>query len=145
MIQKKQIELFLASPAFAVAGASSNREKYGNKILRCFLQHHMKAYPINPNEQLIEGLPVLNSVEELPADVKSISIITQPTITEIIVRAAIKKGIENIWIQPGAENEAAFQNCLVHHVNVIAGGPCLLVTLGYLDAVKDARISDSSG
>jgi len=64
-------------------------------------------------------------------DVKSISIITPPAITEKIVEAAIKKGIENIWMQPGAESKAAIQNCLDNHINIIAGGPCLLVILGY--------------
>lgn len=131
MINSNKIELFLESPAFAVAGASSNRAKYGNKILRCYLQHHKKAYPINPNEQLIEGLPVLDAVDKLPNEVNSISIITQPVVTEMIVEAAIKKGIKNIWMQPGAENKTAIQNCLDNHINIIAGGPCLLVTLGY--------------
>ena len=44
------IKLFLSSPAFAVAGASNNRKKYGNKVLRCYLQNHKKVYPINPHE-----------------------------------------------------------------------------------------------
>lgn len=131
MILSNQIELFLSSPAFAVAGASSNRAKYGNKILRCYIQHHMTCYPINPNEQVIENLPVLKIVSELPEEVQSISIITPPPVTEKIVDAAIHKGIRNIWMQPGAENETAIQNCLDNHINIIAGGPCLLVTLGY--------------
>ena len=31
------IEKFLQSPEFAVIGASSNRNKYGNKVLRCYI------------------------------------------------------------------------------------------------------------
>jgi hypothetical protein len=35
----EQIAEFLAAPAFGVAGASKNRDKYGNKVLRCYLQN----------------------------------------------------------------------------------------------------------
>ena len=61
-----QIELFLQSQSFAVVGASSNRDKYGNKVLRCYLQHGKTVYPINPREKVIEGLPVLSSLNDLP-------------------------------------------------------------------------------
>lgn len=125
------IELFLKSEAFAVIGASSNRAKYGNKVLRCYLQHGKKAYPVNPHEQQIEGLSVVHFLSDLPDDVKSISIITPPSVTEQIVDEAIKKGIKNIWMQPGAESDRAILNCETNKINVIAKGPCILVVLGY--------------
>lgn len=124
------INQFLSSTAFAVAGASSNRDKFGNKVLRCYLQHGKKVYPLNPNEKIIEDLPCIDQVANLPADVNSLSIVTPPQITEKIVEQAIAKGIKNIWMQPGAESQAAIQNCEKHDVNVIAGGPCILRTLG---------------
>lgn len=127
------IQLFLSSPAFGVAGASSNRDKFGNKVLRCYLQHHKRAYPINPNEANIEGIPTVKHVDELPKEVQSLSIITPPPITEKIVEQAIKKGIKNIWMQPGAESQTAIENCKAHNINVIAGGPCILVELGFAD------------
>ena len=127
----KPIELFLDSKSFAVIGASSNRSKYGNKILRCYLQNHKTVYPVNPNEQMIEHLQVIHSIADLPDEVKSISIITPPSITERIVTEAIEKGIQNIWMQPGAESDNAIKNCLDHHINLIATGPCILVVLGY--------------
>lgn len=105
----QQIEVFLKSPAFAVVGASSNREKYGNKVLRCYLRNGKKVYPVNPHETLIESLPVIHSVNDLPDDVHSISIITPPSITEEIVKEAVKKGIQHIWMQPGAESDSAVQ------------------------------------
>lgn len=127
----KQIELFLQSPAFAVAGASASRIKYGNKVLRCYMQNGKIVYPINPREELIEGLPVLSSVADLPDDVKSLSIITPPQVTEQVVNDAIRKGITNIWIQPGAESDRSIRKCVVHGINIISGGPCILVTLGF--------------
>jgi uncharacterized protein len=128
-----QIETFFHSKAFAVIGASSNREKYGNKVLRCYLQNNKKVYPVNPHQDTIEGLAVVHSVHDLPDEVASISIITPPVITEKIVEEAIKKGIRNIWMQPGAESNSAIQNCKQHKINIIAEGPCILVTLNYVE------------
>ncbi len=125
------IQQFLSSPAFGVAGASSNRAKYGNKVLRVYLQNHKKVFPINPNEKIIEGVNCVSSVSELPAEVQSLSIITPPPITEKIVEQAIAKGIKNIWMQPGAESPAAVANCEKNNINVIADGSCVLVTLHF--------------
>ena len=62
---------------------------------------------------------------------KSLSIITPPPITEKIVEAAFQKGIQNLWMQPGAESELAVKIATEHGMNIISGGPCVLVVLGY--------------
>jgi predicted CoA-binding protein len=127
----EQIAKFLSSPAFAVAGASANREKYGNMVVRCYQQQGKEVIPVHPLEKEIEGLACVTSVTALPPAVKSLSMITPPQVTEKIVAAAIAHGIENIWMQPGAESPAAVELCRKHGVNVIADGSCLLVVLGF--------------
>lgn len=127
----QSINKFFTSEAYAVVGASSNREKYGNKVLRVYLQKHKKVYPINPHEKSIEGVDCLPDIKSLPTNVKSISIITPPSVTEKVVVEAIAKGIKNIWMQPGAENNEAIKLCETNGINVIAKGPCILVTLGF--------------
>jgi predicted CoA-binding protein len=126
-----QIEKFLSSPAFGVAGASTSREKYGNKVLRCYLQHGRRAVPIHPREPSIEGVACVTSIANLPPEVKSLSFITPPPVTEQLVEQAIAKGIENVWMQPGAESAKAIARCREAGVNVIGDGTCLLVVMGY--------------
>ena len=126
-------EAFLASKAFAVVGASNNRNKYGNKVLRCYLQNNKKVYPIHFTEESIEGEKCYKKIEDLPAEVESLSIITPPPVTEEYVKKAIAKKIKNIWMQPGAESPKAIRDCLDNGINVIAGGPCILVRLGFND------------
>lgn len=104
---QKAIEQFLSSSAFGVAGASNNRAKFGNKVLRCYMQHNLQVYPINLTEETVEGLKCVKKISDLPNTVKSLSIITPPPITEKLVKAAIEQGIENIWMQPGAESKEA--------------------------------------
>lgn len=130
MVAKQQIDKFLASPTIGVVGASSNRSKFGNKVLRCYQQHKHPAIPVHPAQQEIEGLAAVASVAELPDGVESISVITPPQITEKVVQQAVAKGIKNIWMQPGAQSDTAISYCAKHGINLIADGTCVLVVLG---------------
>lgn len=130
---QEQIQEFLSAAVFGVVGASSNRQKFGNRVLRCYLLNGKQAIPVNPNEAEIEGIACVKSVEELSPEVKSISMITPPAVTEQLVPRAIAHGIENIWMQPGAESPAALALCREKGINVIADGSCLLVVLGFHD------------
>ncbi|MCF6206032.1 MAG: CoA-binding protein [Sulfurovum sp.] len=127
----EQIEQFLGSEVFGVVGASNRRHKYGNKVLRCYLQNGRRAIPLNPVEKEIEGIEVIASVADLPVEVQSLSLITPPQVTEKVVEQAAAKGIKNIWMQPGAESPAAIEYCRKQGINLIADGSCVLVVLGY--------------
>lgn len=131
MTIQEQIKQFLTSPAFGVVGASTNRQKYGNKVLRCYLQNGRKAVPVNPNEPEIEGVACVATISDLPPEVESISMITPPAVTLQLVPLAVANGIKNIWMQPGAEHPDAVALCREQGINVIADGSCALVVLGY--------------
>jgi predicted CoA-binding protein len=127
----EKIAAFLAAPAFGVAGASKNRDKYGNKILRCYQLNGRKAIPINPVETEIEGVACVKAVSDLPAEVASLSIITPPQVTDKVVEQAIARGIKHIWMQPGAQSATAIAAAEAAGLDVIADGSCLLVVLGF--------------
>src|SRR5271155_3271695 len=127
----EQIDKFLSAPAFAVFGASDDPNKYGHKVYACYLQKQKKAYPMNPKTKTVMGNPAYVELTDLPEKVESISIITPPAVTESIVDKAIKYGVKHIWMKPGAESPAAVANAEKAGINVISGGPCLLVVLGY--------------
>lgn len=127
----KEIETFLQADVFGVVGASADRSKYGNRVLRCYLMNGRVAVPVNPKEEMIEGIPCVASVAELPPEVESISVITPPSVTEQVVVQAAAKGIKNIWMQPGAESRHAIDFCREKGINVIADGSCILVVLGF--------------
>jgi predicted CoA-binding protein len=130
--EKETIEAFVEAGPFAVAGASTNRDKYGNKVLRCF-QQNSKAplYPLNPRADEIEGLPCYPNLEALPSVPRSLSIITPPKITRQVVQEAIAAGVQYLWMQPGAEDDEAIAAAEQAGLGVIAHGACLLVVLGY--------------
>jgi predicted CoA-binding protein len=128
---QQRIDAFLDSTVFAVAGASTNREKYGNKVLRVYQQNQRTVYPINPGADEVEGLPAVADVPSLPEGVEALSIVTPPPITLSVVRAALARGIGHLWMQPGAENDEAIAEAVAAGANVIHGGPCVLVALGF--------------
>ena len=122
---------FLAGSVFAVAGASKDRAKYGNKVLRCYLQNGRKVYGISPKETEVEGAPCVPDVASLPEPVHGLSIVTPPPVTERIVEDAAQAGIRHVWMQPGAESAKAVARAKELGLDVIAGGPCVLVELGF--------------
>lgn len=122
---------FLAGDSFAVIGASTNRAKYGNKVLRSYIQNGRRVYPVNPRAEEIEGLKAYPSLADLPEKVHGVSIITPPKITEQLVQEVIDLGIKHIWMQPGAESDAAIATARDAGINVIGGDACVLVVQGY--------------
>lgn len=122
---------FLAGDSFAVVGASRDRSKYGNKVLRCYQQNGREAHPVHPREEEIEGAKCYASLAELLEGAHGASIITPPHITESVVEDAAAAGIRHLWMQPGAESPEAIGRAEELGLSVIAGGPCLLVVLGF--------------
>jgi predicted CoA-binding protein len=127
----ERMQDFLAGTTYAVAGASQDRAKYGNKVLRCYLQHGRRTFAVNPKDSEVEGVPCVKSLAALPERVHGLSIITPPPVTEKLVEDAHAAGITRIWMQPGAESQRAIERCRELGISCIAGGPCLLVVLGY--------------
>ena len=128
---EERIKAFMAGGPYAVVGASSNRDKYGNKVLRAYQQHGQEVYPINPRADEIEGLKAYPSLAAVPVRLRAISIITPPKITEHVVKEAAAAGVKSVWMQPGAESPEAVQTAEDLGLEVIAGGPCYLVLAHY--------------
>ena len=129
--QESQITAFLAGSPHAVIGASRDRGKYGNKVLRAYMQQNRSVYPVHPRETDVEGLVAYPDLGSIPAEVHGVSVITPPALGESIVEQAATRGIQHIWFQPGAESDAAVARAKQLGMSVIANGPCILVTLRY--------------
>lgn len=131
------IEQFLNGSPHAVVGASQDRTKYGNKVLRAYVQANRRVFPVNPSAVEVEGLTAYPNLEGLPERVHGISIITPPAVTESVIQQSGKLGIQHVWMQPGAESESAIQLAKQLGMNIIAAGPCLLVVVGFRELSGD--------
>ncbi|KAI7831203.1 CoA-binding protein [Gamsiella multidivaricata] len=114
---------------FAVVGASSNRTKFGNKVLRWYTDHGYTAVPVNPKEKTIESLACVPNLSSLPGSPSEyhVSIITPPAVTKSVLEEAHKNGIQRVWLQPDVDSPEALAYAKEVGIHVIAGGPCVLV------------------
>ncbi len=99
----------------AVIGASNNKEKYGNKVY-LKLQNIHETYPVNPNEETIEGNKCYPNIKLLPKKPDMIVTVVKPEITEMIVEQCIKLKINKIWMQPGSESDKAIEMCKQNNI-----------------------------
>ena len=99
-------------------------------MLRALMRAGYAPIPINPHEAEIEGRRAYPDLQSAPT-IESLAIITPPAVTEILVKDAIAAGVHNLWMQPGAESAAAIDQATEAGLMVVAGGPCLLVVLGF--------------
>jgi len=123
------IQEFLAEPVVAVVGASEQRHKFGHQVFTALLRHGRRAIPVNPNAAAVLGHPTVGDLRSLGEPVRAVSIITPPAVTEQVVEDAIAAGARILWMQPGAESPAAIRRAQDAGLEVIAGGPCVLVEL----------------
>ncbi|KAL1635977.1 hypothetical protein SLS56_001329 [Neofusicoccum ribis] len=119
------LKTFFTSPRFAVAGASSDRAKFGHKVFVWYLTHSLPATPINPRAPTITALgrdhAAVASPSALPAPADTaLSVITPPAVTLPLLREAKAAGVRAVWLQPGtfdaevlAYAEAAFPGAVV--------------------------------
>jgi uncharacterized protein len=112
----------------AVVGASSDRQKFGNKALRAFVAEGYTVYAINPNEEAVEGLQTYSSVLDVPGSIEMATVYVQPEIAESLLPEFEKKQIAEIWINPGAESDSLMAEAARRKLNVIYA--CSIIGIG---------------
>ena len=122
-------EAFLNSTTFAVSGASTQREKYGNIIYRALRDSGRNVYPINPRAEEVEGQVAYPDLLSLPVVPQAVSIVTPPEVTRDVVKQAIAIGVKTVWMQPGAQDRQASEAARKAGLEVIDDGSCILVPL----------------
>jgi uncharacterized protein len=116
------------SKVVAVIGASSDRNKFGNKALRAFRAEGHTVIPINPNEREVEGLTTYPSVLDVPGPIDMATVYVQPEVAERLLDEFEKKQIPEIWINPGAESDSLIAAAKQRKLNAIFA--CSIVGIG---------------
>ena len=125
----ERIDAFLASAPVGVVGASTNPAKVGYRCLETLLAKGIAAIPVNPRATSILGSDAVADVADLPPEVGALNVITPPPVTAAVLEVAIERGIRHVWIQPGAEEPRSIAQAIEAGLDVIHGGPCLLIAL----------------
>jgi predicted CoA-binding protein len=112
----------------AVIGASSDRHKFGNRAVRAFQQQGYTVVPINPHEATVEGLKAYASVLDVPGAIDMASFYLPPEIGLQVIDDVARKGIPEVWLNPGAESDALIARAKALHLQPIVA--CSIVAIG---------------
>ena len=111
-----------------ILGASTNRQKFGNKAVRAFVEQGYTVYPVNPRETVIEGLAVYPDLASVPVRPDRISVYLPPAVTLGLLPQIAAKGCDELWLNPGAESDAVVAEAERLGLNVIQA--CSIVAIG---------------
>ena len=112
----------------AVVGASSNRDKFGNRAVRAFQQRGFTVIPINPHEREVEGLKAYASVLDVPGPIDMASLYVPPDVGEQVIADIARKGIAEVWLNPGAESDELIARARALNIQPIVA--CSIVAIG---------------
>ncbi len=118
MMDKKKV--------IAIVGASNNKEKYGNRIYIDLRSSGYKVIPINPKEEFIEGDKCYKSILDYPGEINTLDMVVPASTGMKVLDEAKKKGIKNIWFQPGSESEEAIAKAKSYGMNVVSNA-CMMI------------------
>ena len=112
----------------AVVGASRDRHKFGNKALRAFRDAGHTVIPINPHETEVEGERAYASVLDVPGPIDMATVYVQPGTAKALLDEFERKGIPEIWLNPGADDDDVLAEARRRRLNVIAA--CSIIGAG---------------
>jgi uncharacterized protein len=112
----------------AIIGASSNRRKFGNRALRAYRQQGYTVLAINPNEKEVEGEKTYASVLDVPGPIDMATFYVPPEIGERVIEEVARKGISEVWLNPGAESDALLARA--ESLNIRPIQACSVIAIG---------------
>jgi len=113
----------------AVVGASANRAKYGNLVLRHLRARGWPVYAVNPGAAQIEGQPAYASLGACPERPGLAVLVVPPDATLRILAEAARLGVPHLWLQPGAESDEVLEQARRLGLRVIHDA-CIMVMAG---------------
>ncbi len=119
----------MSKPTVAIIGASTDRQKYGNKSVRAHLSQGYEVYPIHPSANEIEGLTAYPSLQDVPAEnLDRISVYVPPSIGIQLLEEIQQRGAKEVWFNPGSESPDLLERARELGLNVIQA--CSIIAIG---------------
>jgi hypothetical protein len=123
---KQDIQEFLSQKTIAMAGLSRNEKSFSATVNKELKARGYRVLPVNPAATSIDGEKCYPNLAALPEKVGGVVVFTQPSETESVVRDAVAQGITRVWLQQGAQSEAALAFCQLNKMQVVSG-KCIMM------------------
>ena len=112
----------------AVIGASSHRQKFGNKALRSHEAMGHEAIPINPNETEVEGKQSYATIKDVPGIIDRAVLYVPPSVGIRVLDDIAEKGVKEVYVNPGAGSPELIQRGKDLRLNMIEA--CAIIAIG---------------
>lgn len=89
----------------------------------------LTVYGLNPKGGQVDAVNLFKSLAEVPGPVEIAILVIPPAGLENAVNQCIEKGVQEIWFQPGARSEAAFNKAQAAGLKAING--CFMADNGF--------------
>jgi len=126
MTQKADVEEFISQKRLAVAGVSRKSNKFGNAVFKELKKKGYQVWPVNPNMETFQGEPCYPDLKSVPGPIDGVVVVLPPKRTEVLVKEAKEAGINRVWMQLGAQSDAAVDFCKQNGMLVVAN-ECILM------------------
>jgi predicted CoA-binding protein len=126
MNSKQDIQDFLAQKTLAIAGFSRDEKSFSANAAKELRAKGYRLLPVNPNAKSIGGETCYPNLASLPEKVGGVVVFTKPDQSESVVRDALAAGITRVWLQQGAQSNAAIALAKEKGMQVVAG-KCIMM------------------
>ena len=122
VIDDKIKELFISSRVIALVGASNNKEKDSNKVMKFLQRAGYKVIPINPTciNNFIHGEKVYGSLLDIEQKIDIVDVFRPSEEAEEIANQTIKVGASVLWLQLDIQNDKAKDLVMKNKIYYIA-------------------------
>jgi len=134
------IDHILDQRRFAVTGVSRDPEKYGYKVFKALKAAGYTVFAVNPNADSIGDDPCYPSLDNVPGVIDCVVTVTPPEITEETISLCGRLKIPYVWMQPGSESTSAYNLARANSMQVISGGPCIMVAISLRQTREQASL-----
>jgi predicted CoA-binding protein len=126
MTNKSTVDDFLSQKTLAIVGVSRDPKAFANGAYKELKEKGYRLLPVNPHMETFDGERCYPSLKALPEAPGGALVMVAPAQAEAVVRDAADAGIKRIWMQQGAESEAAIKACQENGISEVHG-ECILM------------------
>lgn len=120
------IQAFIEKKKMAVVGASRQGNKFGNSAAKELQERGYEILYIHPEANEIDGYSTYPNLEAVKDQVESVWIGIPAERGEAVLREAAEAGIQNVWLQQGAESPELVKLGEKLELDLVAG-KCILM------------------
>lgn len=122
---RETIDSFIKTKKIAILGASRDKKKWGNMLMKEFQKKGFEVFPVNPAAEEINSVKCYKSIAELPAELENLLIALPKEKVFDAIQDLGSTAIKRVWFQkgggPGSGSPEAIEFCRNKNVEVIYG------------------------